>query len=231
MFKKIGLTNNQLKLLAMLAMLCDHAGKVLLPQYTFLQIIGRIAFPIFAFMVAEGCFYTRNKIKYFLSIFLLGAGCQAVFFIAERSFYQNILITFSLSVALIFALEGYKTKRSRLSVAIMLLAIAFVLVVTLAFPVIFKAQGFYVDYGIWGVLLPVAVFYAPDKERKLLFAAGVLILLAFSAGSRQWFSLLAVPLLALYNQKRGKYNIKPLFYIFYPAHLAVIYLIDILLKG
>ncbi len=231
MFKKIGLTNNQLKLLAMLAMLCDHAGKVLLPQYTFLQIIGRIAFPVFAFMVAEGCFYTRNKIKYFFSIFLLGAGCQAVFFIAESSFYQNILITFSLSVALIFALEGYKTKRSRLSVAIMLLAIAFVLVVTLAFPVIFKAQGFYVDYGIWGVLLPVAVFYAPDKERKLLFAAGVLILLAFSAGSRQWFSLLAVPLLALYNQKRGKYNIKPLFYIFYPAHLAVIYLIDILLKG
>ncbi len=230
MLKKIGLTNNQLKLLAMLAMFCDHAGKVLLPQYTFLQIIGRIAFPIFAFMVAEGCFYTRNKIKYFLSIFLLGAGCQVVFFIAERSFYQNILITFSLSVALIFALEGYRTKRSRMSAALMLFAIALVLIVTLAIPVLFKAQGFYVDYGIWGVLLPVAVFYAPDKERKLLFATGVLILLAFSAGSRQWFSLLAVPLLALYNQKRGKYNIKPLFYIFYPAHLAAIYLISLLLQ-
>ena len=230
MVKKFGLTNNQLKLLAMLAMLCDHAGKVLLPQYTFLQIIGRIAFPIFAFMVAEGCFYTRNKIKYFLSVFLLGVGCQAVFFIAERSFYQNILITFSLSVALIFALENYKNKRNKLSLAVMFFTVALVLTVTVAFPALFKAQGFYVDYGIWGVLLPVAVFYAPDKERKLIFATGVLILLAFSAGSRQWFSLLAVPLLALYNQKRGKYNIKPLFYIFYPAHLVAIHLISLLLQ-
>lgn len=230
MVKKFGLTNNQLKLLAMLAMLCDHAGKVLLPQYTFLQIIGRIAFPIFAFMVAEGCFYTRNKIKYFLSVFLLGVGCQAVFFIAERSFYQNILITFSLSVALIFVLENYKNKRNKPSLAVMFFTVALVLTVTVAFPALFKAQGFYVDYGIWGVLLPVAVFYAPDKERKLLFATGMLILLAFSAGSRQWFSLLAVPLLALYNQKRGKYNIKPLFYIFYPAHLAAIHLISLLLQ-
>jgi hypothetical protein len=50
-------------------------------------------------------------------------------------------------------------------------------------------------------------------------------------GGLQWASLLSVPLLALYNQKRGKYNIKLLFYIFYPAHLAVIYLISVLINS
>ena len=69
--KKISLTNNQLKIIAMLAMLSDHIGKVLLPQYQILQIIGRLAFPIFAFMIAEGCFYTKNKVRYFLTVFLL----------------------------------------------------------------------------------------------------------------------------------------------------------------
>ncbi|MBR6552622.1 MAG: hypothetical protein IKT89_07260, partial [Clostridia bacterium] len=69
--KKFGLTNNQLKIIAMFSMLLDHIGKVLLPQYPILQIIGRLAFPIFAFMIAEGCFYTKNKTRYFLTIFLL----------------------------------------------------------------------------------------------------------------------------------------------------------------
>ena len=54
MVKKFGLTNNQLKIIAMVSMLFDHVGKELLPQYTVLQIIGRLAFPIFAYMIAEG---------------------------------------------------------------------------------------------------------------------------------------------------------------------------------
>ena len=229
MIKKLGLTNNQLKIIAMLAMLFDHIGKVLLPQYSILQIIGRLAFPIFAFMIAEGCFYTKNKVRYFLTVFLLGAGCQAVYIIWEKSFYMNILLTFSLSIILIFSLENYKkTKEKRIRI-LMLFTVITVLLIAVMLPVILIDQGFIIDYGVCGVLLPVAIFYAPDKLRKLIYTAGILILLTLDLGGGiQWWSLLSIPFLALYNQKRGKYNIKPLFYILYPAHLVVIYLISVL---
>jgi len=230
MLKKFGLTNNQLKIIAMGAMLFDHVGKELLPQYTILQIIGRLAFPIFAFMIAEGCFYTKNKIKYFLSIFILGTGCQIVYMVAEHSFYQNVLITFSLSIALIFSLENFRIKRKKTSGIILFFIVLIVFTLTIILPLSLEEYGFQIDYGIYGVLLPVAVFYGKDKERKLVYATGVLALLAHSFGGViQWFSLLSVPILAFYNQKRGKYNIKPLFYVFYPAHLVVIYLISLVL--
>lgn len=228
MLKKFGLTNNQLKIIAMVSMLFDHVGKELLPQYPILQIIGRLAFPIFAYMIAEGCFYTKNKIKYFLTIFILGTGCQIVYSIAEHSFYQNVLITFSLSIALIFSLENFRIKKEKLSGIILFFTVLIVSILTIVLPLLLEEYGFQIDYGIYGVLLPVAVFYGKDKERKIVYAIGVLALLAHSfGGGIQWFSLLSVPILALYNQKRGKYNIKPLFYIFYPAHLVVIYLISL----
>ena len=231
MIKKFGLTNNQLKIIAMLAMLSDHVGKVLLPQYSILQIIGRLAFPIFAFMIAEGCYYTRNKLRYFLTIFLLGLGCQTVYLVAEKSLYQNILITFSLSIIIIFSLENYRIKREKTFGKILFFTILTVFIIVIVLPVALIDQGFVIDYGICGVLLPVAIFYAPDKLRKLIFSAGLLILLTLDLGGGiQWFSLFALPLLALYNQKRGKYNIKPLFYIFYPAHLVVIYFLALFLN-
>ena len=230
MVKKFGLTNNQLKIIAMVSMLFDHVGKELLPQYTVLQIIGRLAFPIFAYMIAEGCFYTKNKIKYFLTIFILGTGCQIVYTVAEHSFYQNVLITFSLSIALIFSLENFRIKREKISGIILFFIVLIVSILTIVLPLSLEEYGFQIDYGIYGVLLPVAVFYGKEKRQKLFYSTGVLALLAHSfGGGIQWFSLISVPVLALYNQKRGKYNIKPLFYIFYPAHLIVIYLISLVL--
>ena len=113
----------------------------------------------------------------------------------------------------------------------MLFTVITVLLIAVMLPVILIDQGFIIDYGVCGVLLPVAIFYAPDKLRKLIYTAGILILLTLDLGGGiQWWSLLAIPLLALYNQKRGKYNIKPLFYIFYPTHLVVIYLISLFLN-
>ena len=217
MIKKLGLTNNQLKIIAMLAMLFDHVGKVLLPQYTILQIIGRIAFPIFAFMIAEGSYYTRNKIRYFLSVFLLGAGCQAVYIIWEKSFYMNILLTFSLSIIFIFSLENYKkTKEKRIRI-LMLFTVITVLLIAVMLPVILIDQGFIIDYGVCGVLLPVAIFYAPDKLRKLIYTAGILILLTLDLGGGiQWWSLLSIPFLALYKQSAAGRFPEP-----YPEHAHI----------
>ena len=59
------LTGNALKILAAIFMTIDHIGVMLFPRMLILRIIGRLALPVFAFMIAEGCKYTRNKKKYF----------------------------------------------------------------------------------------------------------------------------------------------------------------------
>ena len=65
------MTGNQLKILALVTMTIDHVGVVLLPQYLVLRIIGRLTYPIFAYMIAEGCFYTHSKRRYLGGIFAL----------------------------------------------------------------------------------------------------------------------------------------------------------------
>ena len=96
-----GLTGNQLKILALIAMTCDHVGLQLFPGCQMLRVIGRLAFPIFAYMIAEGAKYTKNRTKYFFQMFGLGFICQLVYFFAMGSLYQCILITFSFSVVLV----------------------------------------------------------------------------------------------------------------------------------
>jgi hypothetical protein len=86
--------------------------------------------------------------------------------------------------------------------------------------------GFEIDYGLMGVMLPVLIYFGRPVQNYLL--AG-LILLGFTYGGNQWWSLVAIPLLAVYNEQRGKYNIGRLFYIYYPLHLVVIYGISLLI--
>lgn len=223
-----GLSNNQLKIIAMLAMLIDHIGVELLPQYPMLRIIGRLAFPIFAYMIAEGCRYTKNRTRYLLMILGLALGCQTVFFVAENSLYQGILVTFSLSIITVYGVDGF-VKRIRVStLAVMLLSLLLVLAALFAAPVLLKAYGYRVDYGALGVFLPVAVYFSPNKTTKLMSTLIVLAIMGYFMGGVQWFALLAIPLLLLYNGKRGRLNLKYLFYIFYPVHLVVIYLIGLI---
>ena len=78
---KLTVSGNTLKIIAMISMLIDHAGLLLFNDNEVMRIIGRLAFPVFAFLIAEGCFYTKNKLRHFLEIFILGAVCQVVYFI------------------------------------------------------------------------------------------------------------------------------------------------------
>ena len=224
--KFAGLTGNQLKLLALLAMTCDHVGLQLLPQFIILRIIGRLAAPLFACMVAEGCRYTHNRGRYLGRLLGMAALCQIAYFVAMRSLYQCIFVTFSLSVCLIYALDSAVRRRTPSSV---LSAVAAVVFITEGLPRILIHTDFDVDYGLWGVMLPVLVYLGRGKWGKLaLFAVGV-GLLGLHYGGTQWWGLLSVPLLALYNGKKGTWNIGPLFYWYYPAHLVVIYGLSLLL--
>ena len=216
------LTSNQLKLLAMLTMTLDHIGVQMFPGALWLRIVGRLAFPIYAYMIAEGCAHTRNRRKYLLQMAGLALLCQLVYFFAMGSLFQCILVTFTLSILLIYACD----TGSRPLTALALLGMAFV---TVALPRLLPGTDFAIDYGFFGVLVPVAAYLGETHREKLLFTAGALVALAWSVGGIQWYSLAALLPLALYGGQRGKRRMKWLFYLYYPLHLAAIYGISLLL--
>lgn len=172
--KFAGLTGNQLKLLALIAMTCDHVGLQLLPQFIILRIIGRLAAPLFAYMIAEGCRYTHDRGRYLGRLLGMAALCQIAYFAAMCSLYQCIFVTFSLSVCLIYALDNAVRRRTPVSVLSAAAAVAAVVFVTEGLPRILIHTDFDVDYGLWGVMLPVLVYLGRGKWGKLaLFAVGV----------------------------------------------------------
>ena len=227
---KLGFTNNQLKIIAMISMLCDHVGLALFPELRWMRIVGRLAYPIFAYMIAEGCAHTKNRIRYFLQIAGLAAVCSLVYYVAMGSLYQSILVTFSLSILCIFAIDNFRRHKGFFSGTLAMLVFGVVTYACRVLPRKLVGTDFGIDYGFLGVMLPVVVFLVPDKIGKLC-AAGVILVAMCSTylSDIQWFALLALPLLLLYNEKRGKARLKYLFYIFYPTHLVAIHLLDMIL--
>ncbi len=94
-----------LKILGIIAMTIDHVGFFLFPKITILRIIGRLTYPIFAYMTAEGCAHTRNKVRYLCTVLGVACVCSAVTYSAGKSSYQSVFTTFSCSIVLIFMLE------------------------------------------------------------------------------------------------------------------------------
>lgn len=224
---KNGLTGSQLKWVALVAMTVDHIGHMLFPQAAILRIIGRLAYPIYAFMIAQGCAHTKNIRKYLLKILAVAAVCQVVYFVTIESLYQGILVTFSISIALIMLLTKAEQKKTPLLRVASVVGVFAALFVTELLPHLLTGTDFGVDYGFLGVLLPVCVYFAGSGLKRFWVAAGMLVLMSVKMGGLQWFCLLALPLLYLYNGKRGNGS-KYFFYIYYPAHLAVIGLLKFL---
>ena len=191
------LTGNQLKIFALIAMTLDHIGLELLPQYPFLRIIGRLAFPLFAYMIAEGCRYTKNRTRYLLCIASMGLVCQLVYFFVGGAAYLNILLTFSASILLIYILQEMYRAQTRKKEALwsVLFAAGFL-----------SAYGIQhiitMDYGFWGIMVPVFVSFAHQRKfprwaSVVLLGIGLVLLGADMGGIQHW-ALLAVPLLLLY---------------------------------
>ena len=87
-------------------MTIDHTGFFLFPHNIIFRIIGRLAYPIFAAMIAEGCRFTRNRCRYCLVMLAIACVCSAAAYIAEGSLHQTIFTTFSCAIMLIFALDN-----------------------------------------------------------------------------------------------------------------------------
>ena len=237
------LSGNMLKIIAAITMTIDHIGAILFPHILILRIIGRIAFPIFAFMIAEGCKYTKNKLRYLLFIMIAAFIFQVVYYAFTNDNDMNIFVTFSLSIIMIYALQFfkvtlfndiYKISQKILAGFMFLLSIAFTYLIN---------DFVEIHYGIFGCILPVfvALFHKVNGNNpkfmdkidnnltSVLLTAIGLILLAFNSASIQFYSLLSLIFLLLYSGKRGKYKMKYFFYIYYPAHMVILYGISLLL--
>ena len=198
------LTGNALKIIAALLMLIDHIGVFLFPDILVFRYIGRLSFPLFAFMISEGARYTKNKINYVLGIASLAIFCQTVaYFYDNGNRNMSILVTFTLSLLIIFALQNFKKdfylkdKKGALTAAWLLI---FTVYLTFLFTVFIS-----VDYGFIGVLVPVFASLfdfrgidAPEKIKRLdnlcvrVLCMGVaLVILASLCAKYQYLSLLA----------------------------------------
>ena len=228
-----GISGNVLKILGAIFMLIDHAGLMLFPNLQVLRIIGRLAFPIFAFMIAEGCRYTKNKLRYFLTIFILGFACQLVYYLYDKQLDMSILITFSLSILAVYSLQFAKDSLVNKKYGIVVKILAIITFVGVIAGIYYLNQIFSIDYGFWGCLAPVfasllvkpnnvnfKVWDVIDNRFTRLFVFGIgLLVLALEMGRNQIYSLFALILLLFYSGKKGKANLKYFFYVFYPLHL------------
>lgn len=235
--------SNAIKLLAAFFMVIDHVGFFFFPHLIIFRILGRISFPLFAYALAEGCRYTKNKAAHFALLFSVAVLCQVVYyFFDDGNLEMSVLVTFSLSAILIYSLQYFKKRLFAPEVSPVEKITSGTLFVSLVIAVYLLCNTFVVDYGFWGCLLPVFVSLFDLKEvpmpawkakfdnqyvRILCLAAGLCFLSLKSTGTGiyaniQWYSLLSLPILLLYNGEKGKWNLKYFFYAFYPLHLVLL---------
>ena len=226
-------------------MVCDHVGMILFPSISILRDIGRLSFPIFAFLIAEGAKRTRNKLRHLLTMAGFAAVIQICYFIYDRSLEMSVLITFTLSLLLIYALDFLKEEIFAEKTDILMIIVSSAALVGAAVLAITLDHLVDLDYGLSGCFLPLcpSLLNQPKSQRypeslkkldcnlmRVAFCAVGTLGLSFDYGGTQFLSLLAIPLLLLYSEKRGKLNLKYFFYVFYPLHLVLIFGISLLLK-
>ena len=238
-FMKRGLTTNAIKVLACIFMVIDHIGVYLFPGVGIFRVIGRLAFPVFAFCVSLGCKYTKNKKKYLSFMAMMGIITQGIFLLCFKEWKVNVLFTFTISIILIYGykyfIEAFKEKDK---VAIISRGLLFSVLVGLD---LLLTRYVHVDYNFYGTLLPlwVTVFdcdtytskYKEDRNAALLRLFGLFIGMTVQILKMGVFQLpcyLALLILLFYGNKKGKYNMKYLFYTFYPLHIIVLHFISLM---
>lgn len=247
MFNKFGINRTALKIIALISMTIDHFGFIFFPHLYIFRYIGRLAMPLFAFMIAEGCYYTKNRLKYFLSIFILGLICFLAYLIVLQQLFINILLVFSFSILLIYLYDyikksfydehNHKIFKILSSIFLFLLLIALIIFLAYSKNITNNAFNITMDYSIFGILISFMSYICFKNKwlRLILFSIAVLISslyfeLYIHSSNCQFYSMLAIPVLLLYNGKKGKHELKYFFYLYYPLHLVILYGIQMLIN-
>lgn len=213
------LSNFDLKILAIITMTIDHIGAIMYPNIDIFRIIGRVSFPIFAFLLVEGFNHTSNKLKYFLRLILFAIITQPIYDYTFNNHELNILFTFSLSFLLLSSLEFIKKIISKCSKGIenYLYKTVFYSLIYILFTLFSIILN--VDYQALGISLVFIFYLVPNLYLSFLLYLLAVIFLA--TNTIQFYSLLSFLFIYMYNGEKGK-NIKYFFYLYYPLHLLIL---------
>lgn len=228
-----GISSSVLKIFAILLMCVDHFSVAFFGQgVTVMRLMGRIGFPLFAFMIAEGARRTKSREKYMLRLLLFAFASEVPFdfFVSSSYFdmnYQNVFFTLFFGLFFIWCYELLKEKKlAFLSVLPGLISCA-------------GAAFLNADYGATGVVC-IFIFYVSAQNDflvKLLFYALAVATLSINITSRgirfvdvELLALIALIPIFLYNGKKGFKMNKYFLYAFYPAHMVILKLFAIVLS-
>lgn len=207
---RMQLNGGDLKRIAALTMLIDHTAVVLVSDpalYWTMRLIGRLAFPIYCFLLAEGFYYTRHAGRYAAGLLLFALISEVPFNLAVmgRAFdpsAQNVFFTLFLGVAAMEGLQRWRGTFWKQMSAVLIFAGA--------------ASWLRTDYGAFGVLYPVMLFYLRDQPGKQRVFGCLAVCWEVTA------PLAFVPI-GLYDGTRGRQRFKYIFYGFYPVHLLILW--------
>jgi len=247
--KTRGITGTTLKIIAIVTMLIDHVGAAIIEKiinfenlstdalmsgnvnsnilnlfYTdsVLRLIGRIAFPIFCFLLVEGFLHTRDIKKYALRLFVFALISEIPFDLAFSGNifsleYQNVFFTLLIGLLTIWGIKlvSRYDKIKKLILSVVIVALGMVI-----------AKYMKTDYGSFGVAA-IVLLYVCSSNRKLQCILGAIIF------SWEVTAILSFVIIYFYNGERGIKLNKYLFYAFYPAHILILYFIYriIIMKG
>ncbi len=213
-----------LKLIALITMTIDHAGLMLFPQHIWMRYIGRLAFPIYCFLLVEGYLHTKNVKRYMGRLALLAFISEIPFnlMISGEIFArygQNVFFTLLLGLATLVFMNWLYGHLPNTLKFVSFIAVA---VGCLA------AYGIVCDYSYKGILM-IALFYIL-RESVLYQFIGVGAVQIYMGGV-QTFALASFIPICLYNGKKGWGNkvFQWLFYAYYPLHLIVLYMLKIII--
>lgn len=198
---------------------------------------GTIAFPLFCFLLVEGFCHTKHFKRYFLLMGVFALVSEIPFdlaFFSDISLsqgmfpfywrYQNVFFTLFLGLGALWCIKKFQdqTDSSRNSIKLIFFQMVSIVVMTSI------AYLIHSDYEAYGVLLIVAIYLFRKNPLYQIFA--FLLVYILMTGSQPTLTTFIPCLIILfYNGERGRLCLKYFFYLFYPLHIAILYLVTLLL--
>lgn len=222
------MTSFTLKIIACITMFIDHLSYGLFGKITWLNYIGRIAFPIFAYQITEGYTHTKNLKKYFIRLIVFALISQIPFSlfhsIFSNTYALNVFFTLLLGLFCIYIWDKMPSK---------FLSLPIIAIISLL------AESTNMDYGYWGVLVVFIFYLCKNNKFALLLSFIGMLILKYLPNMITYnfyykyilffiFTLLSIIPILFYNGKQGK-KIKYFLYVFYPVHLLLLYLLNCIL--
>lgn len=242
------MTSNTLKLIAIILMVIDHMGYIVEPFsydiYIIMRLIGRIAFPLFIFVLSESIYFTKSKIKLLNRLFVFSLISEISFnlyfnyLVTNNGIFtsHNIFFTFSIGLILIILIEAIIKNKKIIFPLIFLVLIGFI--ISELFIDIYSYLFSFIsacDYGFIGVISLVILYFEKKSfpnttsgKNLRIITIMLMCFLLYNISLYFFFAIISLVLIWFYNGEKGKGN-KYFFYLFYPVHLLILSLIYIII--